>query len=66
MTGALALSAAILRTLKPADAGLVLLVYTLLAIAATLARFGSDTLAMRETARHSVGAGRLVSQSAGG
>lgn len=51
MGGAFAMSVAILRTLPAADAGLVLLAYVLLTIAAALARFGTDNLALREVSR---------------
>lgn len=46
MAGALAMSIAILRTMPKSDAGLVVLLYTLLTLAAMLARFGSDNLAL--------------------
>ena len=51
MGGAFAMSVAILRALSAPDAGLVLLAYTLLTIAAAIARFGADNLALREVSR---------------
>lgn len=51
MGGAFAMSVAILQTLPKRDAGLVLLAYTLLTLAATLGRFGADNLALREVSK---------------
>ena len=52
MGGAFAMNVAVLRSLPPSDAGLVLLAYTLLIMAATLGRFGADNLALREVSRN--------------
>jgi O-antigen/teichoic acid export membrane protein len=60
MAGAFAMSVAILRSLAPADAGLVVLVYTLLTIAAVLARFGADNLALREVSKDPSAAAPLI------
>jgi O-antigen/teichoic acid export membrane protein len=51
MGGAFAMSVAILQTLPKSDAGLLLLVYTLLTMAAALGRFGADNLALREVSK---------------
>jgi O-antigen/teichoic acid export membrane protein len=60
MTGAFGLSVAILRSMSTSAAGLVLLVYTLITIAATLARFGSDNLALREVSKTPEASGSLI------
>src|SRR4051812_32029845 len=46
MAGALAMSVAILRSLSKPDAGMVVLIYSLVTLTAMLARFGSDNLAL--------------------
>ena len=63
MGGAFAMSVAILRALPASDAGLVLLVYTLLSVASTLGRFGADNLALREVSRNPDGAGPIIRNS---
>jgi O-antigen/teichoic acid export membrane protein len=63
MVGAFAMSVAIMRSLPASDAGLVLLVYTLLTMAATLGRFGADNLALREVSRRPEEAGAVVRNS---
>ena len=60
MAGAFAMSVAILRSLPTSEAGLVLLVYTLLTIAATLARFGADNLALREVSKQPQAAAPVI------
>lgn len=60
MAGAFGLSVAILRSMSASDAGLVLLIYTLITIAATLARFGSDNLALREVSKTPRESGPLI------
>lgn len=60
MAGAFGLSVAILRSMSASDAGLVLLIYTLITIAATLARFGSDNLALREVSKTPHESGPLI------
>jgi O-antigen/teichoic acid export membrane protein len=51
---------ALLRALGPRDAGLVLFVYTTLTVAANVALFGGNTLAMREAARDAKRAGQAI------
>jgi O-antigen/teichoic acid export membrane protein len=65
MAGAFAMSVAILRSVSKTEAGLVLLVYTLMTVAATLARFGADNLALRETAKNPVAAAPLIRHCVG-
>ena len=60
MAGAFAMSVAILRSLPASQAGAVVLVYTLLTVAAVLARFGADNLALREVSKAPDAAGHLI------
>lgn len=63
MGGAFAMSVVILRSLSPRDAGLVVLAYTLLTMAATVARFGADNLALREVSKAPTPSEALVRNS---
>jgi O-antigen/teichoic acid export membrane protein len=65
MAGAFAMTVAITRSLSKPHAGLVLLTYTLLTVAATLARFGADNLALREVSKGGADRAALVRHSVG-
>jgi O-antigen/teichoic acid export membrane protein len=55
------LTIVVARTLPVAEAGLFFLLYSLLAVAATLGRFGSETLALKVAGRSTVDAGEIRS-----
>lgn len=63
MTGALLMSVAIMRTLPPHEAGLIILVYTVLTVASMVARAGVDTICLVEVSKHHGKARALLRQA---
>ena len=64
MTGAFALTTVYLRSMPGREAGLVLFIYTVLAVAATVAVLGGNTLAMRDSARDATSAAATIRHTA--
>lgn len=64
MTGAFALTTVFLRSMDIREAGLVLFIYTVLAVAATVAVMGGNTLAMRDSARDAASAAATIRHTA--
>ncbi|WP_457253548.1 hypothetical protein [Pedococcus sp. P5_B7] len=64
MTGAFALTTVYLRSMQVREAGLVLFIYTVLAVAATVAVLGGNTLAMRDSARDATSAAATIRHTA--
>jgi O-antigen/teichoic acid export membrane protein len=63
MVGAFVLATTYLRALPPSSAGLVLFIYSSLAVAAAVVQFGSNSLAMRDAARDPLSAVETIGHS---